>query len=217
MSEDVVNTHNGMRRRDDEVRQLVACTYLAIIVVDARASVKLSFWDGTIGEEAKTLLCGEGSRLRPEVEEIVLTLITEMGKSHSTERLVVLIDQDRAVRLSPLTGGDEALFALIVERDRNRNVMFRAASRYQLTRRQNEVLRLVLEGASAGEIACILSISEYTARGYVKSLLSKTASRNRAAMVAKVLEWHERPEGFHRVLDQAAPVAPSIQLLCPSP
>jgi DNA-binding CsgD family transcriptional regulator len=51
------------------------------------------------------------------------------------------------------------------------------------------VLFHVLEGANAGEAAEALDISEYTAQGYIKTLLMKTESRNRAAMVAKVLDW----------------------------
>jgi len=87
-------------------------------------------------------------------------------------------------------GGNEKLFGLIVEADRDFNSISRAAGRFGLTKRQAQVLALVLEGSSAAEIAQVLSISEYTAQGYLKSLLSKTGSRNRAAMVAKVLNWN---------------------------
>jgi DNA-binding NarL/FixJ family response regulator len=52
-------------------------------------------------------------------------------------------------------------------------------------------LALILEGDSAGDIARTLCISEHTVQGYVKVLLSKTKSRNRPAMVAKVLNWNQ--------------------------
>ena len=54
------------------------------------------------------------------------------------------------------------------------------------------------------EIARALTISEYTAQGYLKSLLSKTGSRNRAAMVAKVLNWNKDGESAARVDEAAA-------------
>jgi FixJ family two-component response regulator len=53
----------------------------------------------------------------------------------------------------------------------------------------NQILILVLEGANASEVAAALVISEHTVHGYFKRLLKKTRSRNRAAMVANVLEW----------------------------
>jgi hypothetical protein len=49
------------------------------------------------------------------------------------------------------------------------------------------VLRLALGGFSAAEIATRLAIAETTAQVYLKRLLQKTNSRNRAQMVATVL------------------------------
>jgi DNA-binding CsgD family transcriptional regulator len=167
---------------------------MAVMIIDADAQVKYSFWDGTIGEELRTTFCSSASELRPEIATLVASLIEQARNSSGSEAHVVLIDQHRALRLSPLSGHDATLFALIIETDRNRNSVYRATTRFSLTRRQTEVLGLVLQGASAGEIANALSISEYTAQGYIKSLLSKTASRNRASMIAKVLDWEE-PRG----------------------
>jgi DNA-binding CsgD family transcriptional regulator len=61
------------------------------------------------------------------------------------------------------------------------------AVRYDLTPREYEVLRLALGGFSAAEIAMRLAIAETTAQLYLKRLLQKTNSRNRAQMVATVL------------------------------
>jgi DNA-binding CsgD family transcriptional regulator len=166
-------------------------TYLALVVVDSSAAVRFSFWDGERGEEAGRILCEDRSHLRPEIERLVSTFVAENGPDYAVGTRVVRLNDERALRLSPLVGHDETLFALIVETHRHYDSIARAAGRFQLTRRQTEVLALVLEGATAGEIALRLSISEYTAQGYIKSLLGKTASRNRSAMVAKVLEWSE--------------------------
>ena len=49
-----------------------------------------------------------------------------------------------------------------------------------------------------------LFMTEYTAQGYIKALLTKTGSRNRTAMVAKILEWpsvrptQQRKAALHR-------------------
>jgi len=103
----------------------------------------------------------------------------------------VLREGGKTIRLLQLASSDGPLFGLVVEGDRDDGAIARAAARYLLTRRQTEVLVLVLGGASASDIARSLVISEYTAQGYVKGLLAKTDSRNRAAMVAKVLNWKQ--------------------------
>jgi len=92
--------------------------------------------------------------------------------------------------LLDLTGAlPEKMYAVHFVADRNRDCLARAISRYHLTNRQTDVLLHVIDGASAGDVARALGISEYTAQGYIKTLLTKTGSRNRMAMVAKILEW----------------------------
>jgi DNA-binding CsgD family transcriptional regulator len=95
------------------------------------------------------------------------------------------------MRIRRLKGEAKAdLFALVLEPFRNRDSVRVAARRYSLTKREHEILTLILEGAIAQEIAAALHISENTVQGYFKRLLKKTNSRNRAAMVANVLEWN---------------------------
>jgi DNA-binding CsgD family transcriptional regulator len=167
------------------------CTYSALIVVDAQAQIKFSYWDGVAGHAAKETLCQDGgSRLRTWLEALVCSLIDD-ARAPGFKSYVVLREAGKTLRLLPLAGLEGTLFGLVMEADLDEATIARAASRYQLTRRQTEVLVLVLGGASASDVARSLVISEYTAQGYVKSLLAKTNSRNRAAMVAKVLNWKQ--------------------------
>ncbi len=85
------------------------------------------------------------------------------------------------------------MYAVRVVADRHRDCLMRAISRYHLTNRQTDVLLHVIGGASAGDVAEALGISEYTAQGYIKALLTKTGSRSRTAMVSKILEWPATP------------------------
>jgi DNA-binding NarL/FixJ family response regulator len=77
----------------------------------------------------------------------------------------------------------------MIEQVRHRDNLTQAAKEHSLTPRETEVLSLILEGASAPEIASTLSVAESTVQSYFKHLLSKTNSRNRPSMVAKVLGW----------------------------
>ena len=51
-----------------------------------------------------------------------------------------------------------------------------------LTRREREVLRLLVEGHTNGEIAQRLGIREQTVKEYVSALLAKFQVRNRVAL-----------------------------------
>ena len=173
---------------DAEATHDLPCSYLALIIVDAQAEIRFTFWNPLEASSIKELLCGPGPRLRAELSALVREVIAD-PKLGDLDTRGVLRDADRTLRLSPLDGVEGGLYALVLEADRHSGLLARASSRFHLTRRQTEVLALVLEGASAHDVAHALVISEYTAQGYVKSLLAKTNSRNRAAMVAKVLHW----------------------------
>ncbi len=168
--------------------------YLAMIVTDADCNVQLSSCDPSATGAIQRCLSGGGTRLRPELETVVLQLIGERPAGSGRQSRFVGLDGGTNLYLSALASPDGIRYALILDRDRTNDRVVRAVTRFKLTRRQAEVLSLVLGGAGAGEIAGRLGISEYTAQGYLKSLLIKTNSRNRAAMVARVLEW-ERGAG----------------------
>jgi DNA-binding CsgD family transcriptional regulator len=89
------------------------------------------------------------------------------------------------VRLDGPTGPG---YAIMVERIRLRRQLHIVAQRFGLSARERQVLDLVAKGAKNSEIAARLSIAESTAIFHVKRLLTKTNSRNRTELVAKVVE-----------------------------
>jgi DNA-binding CsgD family transcriptional regulator len=90
--------------------------------------------------------------------------------------------------------GHEGWIALLVERVCTRENLEAASRRFGLSRREIDVLRLLLEGDSASEIAQRLRIGECTVGDYVKRLFAKTQVRNRSEMIAKVLGWRPYAE-----------------------
>jgi DNA-binding CsgD family transcriptional regulator len=162
-----------------------------VVVIDEGFRVKYYSTGKKNASDLESVLEKGRLRLRPDIEAIAAGLVAEAGADPSDESPVALLDSDRMVRLSRLGGSESTLYALIFGTNHNRQSLMRAAVRYTLTRRQCEVLALILEGDSVGEIAEALCIAENTVQGYVKSLLSKTKSRNRPAMVAKVLDWQQ--------------------------
>jgi DNA-binding NarL/FixJ family response regulator len=61
------------------------------------------------------------------------------------------------------------------------------ASKWDLTRRENEVLELLRTGASDKEIASALGVSRFTASKHVENILKKMKAPNRTA--AASLSW----------------------------
>lgn len=97
-----------------------------------------------------------------------------------------------AVRLLPLDGRD-GWSALVLERLCTREHLDAASRRFGLSRREIDVVRLLLAGDSASEVAQRLGIAEYTVGDYIKRIFVKTRVRNRSEMIAKLLGWFPSP------------------------
>ncbi len=95
-------------------------------------------------------------------------------------------------RVAKLAGrSKDTVIALQIEHvQQRREALPGAVKRYKLTAREAGVLTLIMRGRSSTEIAEELSIAETTVADYVKRLLRKTFSKNRAEMLAKVFDWH---------------------------
>jgi len=160
------------------------------VVVDSGCRIKYVS-DG--GEGKLGGVVADSARLEPEIE----TLLRDLDRRDRSLPLPsTSLGDDRLLRVTRLHGEGDALYVLSIEEDWNRVSLTRAVRRYQLTRRETSVLTLILDGWNAGEIAETLCISEYTVQGYFKRLLAKTDSRNRASMVANILNWNaERRAG----------------------
>lgn len=93
------------------------------------------------------------------------------------------------IRVSRLQGPrGKTVTALLVEERTVRDSVKRARELYHLTNRESEVLRLVLRGKSGEEIAEKMCIAETTVSDYIKALLRKTFSKNRAEMIARICD-----------------------------
>lgn len=60
----------------------------------------------------------------------------------------------------------------------------------RLTRREREVVNLLLEGKTNKEVAVCISIGEYTVKDHIKRIMKKLDVTTRAGIVAKVLRHH---------------------------
>lgn len=163
-----------------------------IILLDGDYTVALAEWDTGMELFRKLgLEVRHAKRLLPNVEERVREAVSRLTADPLAPSSIS-VDGSLIVRVAVLKGGSLPQIALFVEPSRRREDLRSAAKRFSLTQRQLEVLRFIMHGLCAREIAQLLSISESTVGDYFKQLLQKTGARNRADMVARVLNWTSR-------------------------
>lgn len=100
-----------------------------------------------------------------------------------------------------LSGADRRV-AVIVEPAHPARITSLLMSAYELTERERDVTRLVLQGASTGDIATELFVSPHTVQQHLKSVFDKTGVRSRRDLVGKVFFTHYEPrlrDNEHRI------------------
>ncbi len=155
----------------------------ALFVVDKR--LRVLFYRVDPAERRKEFRPSEDGALPPSIEYTALKLLAQREESPDGV-LRGAASASVAVRILELEGGTPA-YAVMVERFAVRDQMETLANRFELSPRERQVLSLVVKGLRNEEIAQHLFISKSTAIFHVKQLLTKTGSRNRTEMVAKII------------------------------
>lgn len=172
---------------------MFAITSSAVILADEQYEVKYVSSSLAADSELRRLVC-EGPRLSASLREHLRGLSIHRL---DPETHFVPLDEQRVVHCSRLIGSGGDLYMLVVDAKRNIDALTLASAKFSLTRRETAVLELVLEGANARAIAEALQISEHTVHAYMKRLVAKTGARNRASMLAAILNW-DRSDRSHR-------------------
>ena len=113
----------------------------------------------------------------------------ESRASNST--LFIAYDDETVLRIVPL---DDQLFgciAIFMDVFGRRGSVFEAAKTFGLTRRESEVLQLLLRATTNTEIANSLSVGEGTVGDHVKSIMRKMGTSKRAEIIGKVFKLEQ--------------------------
>ena len=142
------------------------------------------------GIEATRLI----SASMPDVKIVIVTVsdddrdLFEAVRSGASGYLLKdMSDEDFGRTLDAIGAGEPVLSSAIATRILDEFVRRSGEpepERPELTARENEVLRLVAEGATNREIAARLGISEHTVSFHVKNILAKLHLKNRAQAAA---------------------------------
>ncbi|MDQ3788314.1 MAG: helix-turn-helix transcriptional regulator [Actinomycetota bacterium] len=86
----------------------------------------------------------------------------------------------------PYAGGDGPLVSVVVEPTRPADIARLVVEAYGLSAREQEIVRLLANGHTNGEISRMLGLSRYTVGDHVKSVFGKLAVRSRTELVARL-------------------------------
>lgn len=154
--------------------------WLNLIVLDRRLSV-IAAEQGALKVFADELRM-EGSRL-----EALRKAFEQLAVRPPHDRRTVMRLGSSLLHLVWLGGADGPYYAIFVERQIETEELEKAAKRYGLTKRETEVLSLIISGKGGNEIAETLCISLATVNDHFKSLRRKTDTHSRSAMLIKIL------------------------------
>jgi DNA-binding CsgD family transcriptional regulator len=165
------------QRLGRQIRAVAGRVVPALLIVDL--DLRPLGWSPN--SEAKRIVADAG----PEFK----LLVTNCHKLH--EPAIHVVDEDTLLRIMPLETADAPCVGIQVERFR-RSSFVSAAKACRLTKRETEILQLVVEGASNAQIAEALFIAQSTVADHVKSVMHKTQTTKRTRLISEFArggEW----------------------------
>ena len=153
-----------------------------LYVLDRSFRVVMSWCSGKADADMVVYDPAEGV-LAPAVDRVVRQVTAES----KVPEVLALVPPSLILRIVELDGPAGLHYGVFAEAYQSRDNMREAARRYGISRRELEVLNLLVQGAATGEIAAQLHIAETTVQDHIKSIAAKTSARSRTEIVAKVL------------------------------
>jgi DNA-binding CsgD family transcriptional regulator len=141
-----------------------------------------------IDRNLKVLSIAPGAGLDAIIPEALVRL---SDRGAMTEPALIPLDGETWLRTMPLEGAWSEATVVFVEAGEVRGSLDRAAKRYALSKREVDVLRLLLDNHSNADIARELFIAECTVGDHIKSIFRKTQSTRRTELIGKLLQGDE--------------------------
>ena len=141
-----------------------------------------------IDANLKVLSIAPGSAVDKIIPEALVRL-SECGALR--EPALVALNDDTWLRTVPLDATWVEATVVFVENGEVRGSIQRAAQRYGLSKREMDVLRLMLDNHVNASIAKLLFIAESTVCEHIKNIYRKTQSARRTELIGKLLQGED--------------------------
>jgi DNA-binding CsgD family transcriptional regulator len=141
-----------------------------------------------ICDSAMQVLCASPGIERDfPLDEALGTLAPRCRESRASETVLLeAYDDDTVLRIVPLAGKFFGCVAIFIDAFAHRGSVAEAAKNFGLTKRESEVVPLILRGISNVDIAEALCVSECTIGDHVKSIMRKMNASKRIEIIGKV-------------------------------
>jgi DNA-binding CsgD family transcriptional regulator len=120
------------------------------------------------------------------IEDLIAQAIASATSWVDAGATIVPLVEDTFLRIVPLEGAWPGAKIVFIEHFKVRGGIAAAAKRFDLTRREIDVLRLLISSKSNVEIAQTLFISQGTVGNHVKNIFRKMKSSRRTEVMAKL-------------------------------
>lgn len=134
-------------------------------------------------------------RLPSVLEEAVRELIagwrsdSESQKAGTARPVPFLV-----VRTQPMSGPAGLFIGVRIDRSKPPRSLRGPAARFHISPRELQVLAMLLDGEKLEAIGRKLHIAHSTVQHHVSSMVTKTDSRNRTELIARILGWEDTAE-----------------------
>jgi DNA-binding CsgD family transcriptional regulator len=166
----------------------------ASYVLDRDLEIVLAW---TSEEQRRIALTGLRTRIAKRLPAVLEEAVRELTAAWDNESMqrpgVARPVPFLVVRTQPLSGPAGLFIGVRIDRFQAPNSLTDAAERFHISPRELQVLALLLDGRHLDEIGQLLHITSSTIQDHIKSMVSKTASRNRTELIAHVLGWEFTP------------------------
>jgi DNA-binding CsgD family transcriptional regulator len=145
----------------------------SFVVVDQQLNVILKTSDLDLAELSGEKFSGLGARLQQSLAK--------------KETLIESIGDDTVLRVVPVDSISGHWLAVFVDRVEREGPIAAAKKKYGLTKREAEVLELLVRGRTAAAAAVELRIAKSTTMDHIKGIMRKTGSERRTDLIRKIV------------------------------
>jgi DNA-binding CsgD family transcriptional regulator len=158
----------------------------ATLIVDAE--VRPTSWTPAFRDWLAELPTGP-DMLPPAVYELGTRVLTPPDAGHGLPAAVRIRTRTgtwATLEAAPLEGADRGRVAITIRRATGEEIFDLLAKAYDLTRRERQLVALMLDGLATKQLAAALCISPHTVQDHLKAIFAKTRLRSRRELVSRL-------------------------------